>query len=216
VTAALPLLRGFERDDPLWLAVPGRTAVNAARWCGAVVRLAAALPRTRYAIVRCEDPARFTLSAAAALVSGKTLILPPARGSDPQRQLRERYPDACTLVDAPEPDDPQAIVVPGVDGAQDASWPPPRDSRDHVAAILFTSGSTGTPVAQPKSWSAFVRGARTFAESFGPVPRDAVVVGTVAPQHMFGFETTVMAPWQNGVPLAPVRPLYPRTSRTCS
>jgi len=209
VTAALPLLRGFERDDPLWLAVPGCAGVSAARWCGAVMRFAAALPRTRYAIDRCEDPARFTLAAAAALVCGKTLILPPARGSDPQRQLRERYPDACTLVDAPDPDDPEAIVVPLADGAQDASWPPPAIAAEHVAAILFTSGSTGTPTPQQKSWSALVRGARTFAESFGPLPRDGAVVGTVAPQHMFGFETTVMAPWQNGVPLVPVRPLYP-------
>ena len=209
MSAALPLLRGFERDDPLWLELPGQPGVTASQWCGAVLRFARSLPRTRYAIDRCEDPARFTLAAAAALASGMTLILPPARGSDPHRQLRERYPDACTLVDALDPGDAAAIAVPAVDDVQDASWPPPALPADHVAAILFTSGSTGVPTPQPKTWSALVRGAGTFEASFGPLSRDAAIVGTVAPQHMFGFETTVLAPWQNGVPLAPARPLYP-------
>jgi len=208
MSAALPLLRGFERDDPLWIDVPERSGATAGRWCAAVLRLAEALPQTRHAIDRCEDPARFTLGAAAALVAGKTLILPPSRGSDSQPQLRERYPDACTLVDAPGPDDAGAIVVGDVGGAHDTSWPPPAIAPDHTAAILFTSGSTGTPTAQSKTWSAFVRGAQTFAGSFGPLPPNAAIVGTVAPQHMFGFETTVMAPWQNGVPLAPSRPLF--------
>ena len=209
MTGALALLRGFERDDPLWLEVPGQASVTAGQWCVGVLRFAEALPRTRHAINLCEDPARFALGAAAALVAGQTLILPPARGSDPHRQLRERYPDASTLVDAPVREDASAVVVPAPEASGEGAWPPPAIAADHVAAVLFTSGSTGAPTAQPKTWSAFTRGAATFASSFGPFPRNAAIVGTVAPQHMFGFETMVMAPWQTGVPLAPARPLYP-------
>ena len=213
MTARLPILQGFARDDPLWIGVAGRPPVSAGQWCGAVARFAAGLPRAAHAIICCEDPASFALGSAAALAAGGTLILPPARGSDAQRQLRERYPDAITLVDAAEAGDAASIVVPIGEAARDTAWPPPDVAADHVAAILFTSGSTGTPTAQPKRWSALVKGAGTFAASFGPLPPEAVIVGTVAPQHMFGFETTVMATWQSGVPLAPARPLYPADLR---
>jgi len=213
VTVALPILQGYRREDPLWIGVAGRPAVSAGQWCAAVARFAAALPRARHAINRCEDPARFALGSAAALAAGQTLVLPPARGSDAHRQLRERYPDAVTLVDAPDAGDRAAIAVPALDAPRDDAWPPPAIPADHVAAILFTSGSTGTPTEQPKRWLALVKGAGTFAASFGPLPSDAVIVGTVAPQHMFGFETTVMATWQSGVPLAASRPLYPADLR---
>ena len=212
MTAGLPLLQGFRRDDALWIGVDSRPAQTAGRWCAAVARFAAALPRARHAINRCEDPVRFALGTAAALVAGHTLILPPARGSEAHRQLRERYPDAIVLVDERAGPDREGVVVPG-DTTQDEAWPPPAIAADHVAAILFTSGSTGAPSAQPKRWAALVKGAGTFAASFGPLPCGAVIVGTVAPQHMFGFETTVMAPWQSGVPLAPARPLYPADLR---
>jgi acyl-coenzyme A synthetase/AMP-(fatty) acid ligase len=205
----LPLLDGYAPDDPLlWPAASTERALSAAQFCGAVARLAPALPRARHAINRCDDPARFMLGAAAVLAAGQTLVLPPARAGDVQRQVRAQFPDAYTLVDAAG-DEPGAVAVPPMHAAGPACWPPPSIDGAHVAAILFTSGSTGAPTPQPKTWSSLVRGAGTFARSFGPPSRDAVIVGTVAPQHMFGFETTVLAPWQTGIPLAAVRPLFP-------
>jgi acyl-coenzyme A synthetase/AMP-(fatty) acid ligase len=35
------------------------------------------------------------------------------------------------------------------------------------------------------------------------------VIGTIPPQHMFGLETTIMLPWQNGMSVYPKRPLLP-------
>jgi acyl-CoA synthetase (AMP-forming)/AMP-acid ligase II len=244
----MPLLRGFEADDPVLLPAPGEHAapVGAARFCAAARRLARTLPRTRYAINRCEDPAAFMLGSAAALLAGQTLVLPFARNDAARRALHARYADSCTLVDAAgplPPDGERWAAGAGVDhppghrngdaaAAQsaadferagdevavdmaallrhgDVSWPPPMIDAGHEAAILFTSGTTGTPTAQPKTWSALVRGARTFAQAFGALPPEAAVLGTVAPQHMFGLETTLLVPWQSGVPLSCARPLYP-------
>lgn len=206
MSAPLPLLAGYAADDTL-LLVDGLT-VTASAFCGAALRLAARLPSGGHAIDRCEDRGRFMLGAAAAACAGCTLVLPPSRGAEAERALLARHPHAVVLADVD--DDGTPTVVPELEDCRGApAWPPPSIGAAHVAAVLFTSGSTGTPTAQPKTWSALVRGAATFAGSFGPVPRDAVIVGTVAPQHMFGFETTVMAPWQLGVAVDGGRPLFP-------
>jgi acyl-coenzyme A synthetase/AMP-(fatty) acid ligase len=212
VNAMLPLLAGFAAADALLIgddAVP----IGAAAFCGAARRLAARLPAGGHAINRCEDRGRFLLGSAAALCAGHTLVLPPSRGADAQQALVERFPGAYVLADAePAGHDATAptTVEPDLgDVAGAPAWPPPRVAAEHVAAILFTSGSTGAPTPQPKRWSALVRGAATFARSFGPSPGGVAIVGTVAPQHMFGFETTVMAPWQGGVAVDTSRPLYP-------
>ncbi len=207
MTEALGLLRGFGAADAVLLpdAVDGE-ALIAQRFVGAAVEFAAMLAPHAYAINRCEHPARFMLASAAALVAGCTLVLPPSRSDAAQDLLAARYPGAIVLCD--EGGANGAIAVPDPFCYRGlAVWPAPMIAADHVAAILFTSGSTGVPKPEAKRWSSLVRGAATFAGAFGPL-RDVVIVGTVAPQHMFGLETTLVAPWQNGVPLAAARPLY--------
>jgi acyl-coenzyme A synthetase/AMP-(fatty) acid ligase len=71
---------------------------------------------------------------------------------------------------------------------------------------VFTSGSTGRPVPHAKTWGSLVAGARALGERIGAA---ASVVGTVPPQHMFGLESTVMLPWQNGLAVHWGRPLLP-------
>ncbi len=214
--AALPLLDGFGPDDDL--LVDGTIdAVSATGFCGAALRLARRLPSGPYAINRCEDRTRFLLGSAAVLAAGHTLILPPSRGAEVEGDLQARYPGAYAIADAPAMPGAIPTVVPDAgDLGGAAHWPPPAIAAEQVAAILFTSGSTGAPAAQPKRWSALVRGARTFVGSFGPLPGDAVIVGTVAPQHMFGLETTVLLPWQTGTPVDGRRPLYPADLATCA
>ena len=68
----------------------------------------------------------------------------------------------------------------------------PAPSEHHLAAVVFTSGSTGTPVAHEKRWGALVDRTRSGAEAFGLT--GGTIVGTVPPQHMYGFETTVLMP----------------------
>jgi acyl-coenzyme A synthetase/AMP-(fatty) acid ligase len=70
---------------------------------------------------------------------------------------------------------------------------------DQIAAIAFTSGSSGFPQAHAKSWGSLVTGAKALGRQFD-LSRDSprTVVGTVPAQHMYGLETTVMLPLQWG------------------
>ncbi len=79
-----------------------------------------------------------------------------------------------------------------------------------MAAIAFTSGTTGAPTPHVKLWGALARGAVAEARSLGldRVP-GATLVGTVPPQHMYGFESTVLLALQNPLALHGDRPFYP-------
>jgi acyl-coenzyme A synthetase/AMP-(fatty) acid ligase len=82
--------------------------------------------------------------------------------------------------------------------------------QDRLVAELYTSGSTGTPVANHKRWGELVHGARRVAARFD-LNRDAqhVVVATVPPQHMFGFEMSVVLPLVCGIAVHHGKPFYP-------
>ncbi len=62
-----------------------------------------------------------------------------------------------------------------------------------LAAIVLTSGSTGSPTAHHKAWGALVQRSRAAAERFGWAS-GTTILATVPPQHMYGFETSVLLP----------------------
>ena len=63
------------------------------------------------------------------------------------------------------------------------------------AAVVFTSGSTGEPVAHQKHWGTLAERSIDAAVRFGMTEScSANIVGMVPPHHMYGFETTVLLP----------------------
>lgn len=207
----IAILDGFGPDDVLsWHR--GRS-IAAAPFCGAAHRLAARLPPVRYAINLCEETPNFLLGSVAALMSGQTLLMPPSRLAQSLADIRLSHPDSYCLTDS-EGARTEAMLRVGVEiGSEvDASsprWPPPAADEAHVAAVLFTSGSTRAPRPQAKTWGELAMGARTLMASLGRPPSGTGIIGTVAPQHMFGFETTVMLPLQSGAAVLEARPAYP-------
>ena len=169
-------------------------AVTRQEFEAAAQALAARLPRKPFAVNLCEDRYAFTVAFAAALIAGQTTLLPPSRAPQAVR-------DSCDGRDAHTLTDDDVVVRPGAEG----QTPPPIDSA-HVAAIVFTSGSTGKPVGHAKTWGSLVAGARALATRIGA---SGSIIGTVPPQHMFGLESTVMLPWQNGLAMHSARPLLP-------
>jgi acyl-coenzyme A synthetase/AMP-(fatty) acid ligase len=83
-----------------------------------------------------------------------------------------------------------------------------------VAACLLTSGSTGTPQPHEKTWGCLAANlgaaAARFAEMAGrPDLHGVNVVATVPPQHMYGFESSVLIAMLGGAALDSSRPFYP-------
>lgn len=78
--------------------------------------------------------------------------------------------------------------------------------------IGFTSGSTGEPTANPKTWGSL---AHTNAANMRALhdlsgARAASIVATVPPQHMYGMEMTVLLPLLGPYSVHPGRPFFPQ------
>jgi acyl-coenzyme A synthetase/AMP-(fatty) acid ligase len=86
----------------------------------------------------------------------------------------------------------------------------PHIDAQSVAAYVFTSGSTGTPIPHRKHWGRLVSCVRAGARRLPPLGQAACsLLGTVPPQHMYGFESTVLLPMQSGSALIAERPFFP-------
>ena len=188
---------------------------TAGQFVADAIALARQLPRSQYVLNSCRDRYLFSVGFGAALVAGRTTLLPPSRAPETLAQLRMRNPDMLYLGE-----DAGRIVLHSADTAASEwcsvsggpMWPPPRIGRDHVAAIAFTSGSTGEPQPHSKTWGSIVDGARaeTIALQLDDAPiDDVVIVGTVAAQHMYGFESTVLMALHGPCAFAAEHPLHP-------
>jgi acyl-coenzyme A synthetase/AMP-(fatty) acid ligase len=81
---------------------------------------------------------------------------------------------------------------------------------EQVVAHVFTSGSTGLPSAHPKRWAPLVYNVQSEAMRLSIRPGSpTTLVGTVPPQHMYGFESTVMLALQNRIAFNGGSPFYP-------
>ncbi len=70
---------------------------------------------------------------------------------------------------------------------------PPDVSPDDVAAILYTSGTTGLPKGVCLTYGNFVSNARAAIEHMRIAP-DAELLGIIPPFHVFGLSVTVFLP----------------------
>jgi acyl-coenzyme A synthetase/AMP-(fatty) acid ligase len=211
--ATLPLIRGFEPGGALaWR--DGR-AVRAGEFLRDVARLAARLPARRHVLNLCADRYRFAVGLAAALSRQQVSLLPPNETPDMIGRLASHYPDLCCLCDREGA--PQGLeTVPVLDSAADVAEVAaiPEVPAAQIAAILFTSGSTGQPVAHPRTWGSLVCEAFSEVERLDtrPLPGMAVLA-TVPPQHAYGLEFTVVLPLQGGLAFHAGRPLLPADVR---
>ncbi|KFX26367.1 AMP-binding protein [Ralstonia solanacearum] len=183
-----------------------------------VARLAAALPAGGHVFNACTDRYRFTVGLCATLVAGKISLLPASQTPETVRQLAAFAPDVFCLHDAPD----CAIELPRFwfpdplpSAGTDAPAGVPRIDAAQVMAYIFTSGSTGTPVPHRKTWGALVEGVRASAARLGLLDAHAcTLVGTVPPQHMYGFESTVLLALVGGLAFSNRLPFYPADIRT--
>ena len=200
-------LAGFEIDDALgWR---NGEPLSAGRFCSAAIELAARLPRSSQILNLCDDRMNFALGLVAALMAGKTTLLPSSRAAGVVRDLVANNPESCCLADHDElPAGLPALMMPSWPHGAVAPHAMPAIPGDLAAVVLFTSGSTGRPRPHVKSWRSLASAARALAGRLR-IASGCAILGTVPPQHMYGLETTIMLPLQSGMGMHPARPLLP-------
>lgn len=197
------------------VAYRGGRAIRAAQFLDDAGRLADSLPPGRHLLNACADRYRFAVGFAAGLMTGRVSLLPSTHTPEVIRHLIQFAPDAFCLTD----DEACTIDLPrfrygdatgSTPGGSSGSFRVPRIPDDQLAAIVFTSGSTGTPLPYRKTWGLLAGCVRAEAEELGIADRrEFTLIGTVPPQHMYGFESTVLVALQSGNAFAAERPFYP-------
>jgi acyl-coenzyme A synthetase/AMP-(fatty) acid ligase len=188
--------------------------VTASRFLAEVRRVADGLPPGRHVLNLCADRYRFAVALCAAILAGKISLLPPNHSPELIDRLRELYDDVYVISDSDQvqtglrvapypqhlPADSQGGTVKEIPAIAD----------EQVVAHVFTSGSTGRPTAHPKHWARLVYNVQSEAQRLEIQPGSATtLVGTVPPQHMYGFESTVMLALQNRIAFNGGSPFYP-------
>lgn len=207
--AAIPLIS--HNDPDCVFAYRGGRHASVSEFLRHVAHLAQALPDKHYMLNLCTDRYRFAVGFAAALLRGQVSLLPPNYTPSFVERLEQRYPDMYCLADG-EIDFKGVEVMhyPQWTDTEDAVCAIPTIPAEQRAALVFTSGSTGEPVAHPKSWGSLCKGAVAEAASLGIVQNSGMaVLGTVPAQHMYGLESSMLLAMQNGLALVAERPFYP-------
>ena len=205
-------------------------AITAEEFLADVKSLSGRLPAGRHVLNICSDRYRFTVGLAASLLTERISLLPSTHTPEVIRQLAQFAPDAFCLTDDPSCaiDLPRfqfsdelrgartpsrgtlLLHTPTPSSGTPASWSGPQIPTDQTAAIVFTSGSTGTPLPYHKTWGKLARcvldGAPRLGLSGGATH---TVIGTVPAQHMYGFESTVLLALLSGNAFSAERPFYP-------
>ena len=178
---ALPLV---DRPAAATLFLLPSGPVSAARFLADAHALAADLPPGEFLLNLCRDRYAFVVAFAAALLREQVCLLSGDASPGFHAAIAQQFPGCATV------DDALALRTRPLRHGANVVLPAQR-----LAAIVFTSGSTGAPSAHAKRWGALVARSQAAGDRFAlDEARPATIIGTVPPGHMYGFETTALLP----------------------
>lgn len=178
-------------------------AISRVMFAQAALQLAGRLPAASHAINLCGGRLSFMLGFAAAALRGQMTLLPPNQTPGALRRLQATFPRHHVLEDACLND----LEL------HDAATAPILDiDADRIIATLFTSGSTGLPQPQHKTWRSLARTGELDAARFAGGSA-LNLVATVPAQHMFGLQTTLLLPFMSRCAIHDSRPFFPADIR---
>ncbi len=196
----LPLLGVTPHDAPL--AWHRGSLISRRAYLKHAAALARALPDRRHALLMCANRYNFMVAFAALLMRGQTALLPPGQAPGMLESLARRY-EAYRINDE---------LVEGLEnaiGSATESPDAPLIESSHRAAILFTSGSTGEPRAQAKTWKELYGVTLRAMDRFALEKTGHQIVATVPAQHSYGFESSVLYTLLGPGVVHSGHPLYP-------
>ncbi|MEW9571553.1 AMP-binding protein [Rhodanobacter sp. Si-c] len=206
----LPLLAA--RDPQRTVAWRHGAAVSAAQFLAHVEQVAVLLPDAPAAVNLCEDRYAFLVAFCAIARRGQANLLPPSRAPQAVEEVMAAHPGSYALGEqalSPAPHGYRKLPAldPGPDAVPTAA---PVIPAGQPVAIGYTSGSTGTPRANAKSWRSLCASSAGTLAMLGAVAGGRFhVVATVPPQHIYGIEMSVLLPLLGEVGVHAGRPFFP-------
>jgi acyl-coenzyme A synthetase/AMP-(fatty) acid ligase len=188
-------------------------AVSAANFLADVRTVAALLPHAPAAVNLCDDRYAFLVAFCAVVWRGQVNLLPSSRAPQAVDEVMQAHPGCYALGEQRlDPAPPDYRQLPALDARPpliaDAGWP--SIPADQVVAIGYTSGSTGVPSANVKTWGSFhASNAGNLARLQAAIGERFEVVATVPPQHMYGMEMSVLLPLLGNIGVHTGRPFFP-------
>ncbi|GFZ87032.1 AMP-binding protein [Dyella caseinilytica] len=207
----LPLLK--VGDPQRVLAMHEGDAITAAQFVAHVERVAAQLPEASAAVNLCEDRYAFMVAFCAIALRGQANLLPPSRAPHAVEEVMAAHPGCHAVGDRPmDPSPHRYHPLPelAVDAATAlcAEWP--SIAAMQTVAVGYTSGSTGAPRPNTKTWrSLHASTAGNLRMLHQVVGERFAVVATVPPQHIYGIEMSVLLPLLGDVQVHSGRPFFP-------
>lgn len=172
---------------------------------------------------------RFLVGLVAAILGAQVSLMPSTRSRGAIEDLLADHPDTVILHDSDESLEPTLaacgphVAIPPLSTTKSpAKGVPqvPRIPADQLVARVFTSGTTGKPRGHDKHWGRLVANARVAADGLTAHHRitskaqrgslDGIhLLGTVPSQHMYGFESLILAALCGGATLSVDQPFFP-------
>ncbi len=210
----LPLLHADHATQVF--AWHGNESVSCADFLAHVRHVAALLPDLVYAANLCEDRYHFIVAFCAVALRGQINLLPPSRAPQAVAQVMQAHADGyvigdCAVACAAAQ---RRFVLPELRaGAGDDMLHIPQLGRAQIVAIGYTSGSTGAPKPNPKTWGSLSASTALNAALLQKIrcSKDgthANIVATVPAQHMYGLEMSVLLPLLGDMAVHSARPLF--------
>lgn len=187
--------------------------VSAAEFLAQVRAVADGLPMAAAAVNLCEDRYAFLVAFCAVVLRGQTNLLPSSRAQQAIDEVMAAHPGCYALGEqALDPAPPGYRQLPPLEAALApevaTAWP--LIPAEQVVAIGYTSGSTGVPSANPKTWRSFcASSAGNLAMLHASLGPRFEIVATVPPQHMYGLEMSILLPLLGDIGVHAGRPFFP-------
>lgn len=205
-------------ERPSSLDDGGPTSVSVREFWAHVIGVAQRLPEARCAINMCESRYVFLVSFCALLLRGQTNVLPPNASKATLTSLVKKH-QGYLLTD--KLSDDADIVLDRALLDQPASHKLHNSGLDIeiparlMAAICYTSGSTGSAKPIEKPWSTLYRSSLINSANYlRNLDPPVNVLATVSSKHMWGLETTILMALHCDIAISEARPLFPADIRT--
>ncbi len=184
----------ISRDLDGVIAISEGEAIGCGTFLRDVEAWANKFPESSHAINLCVDRYLFMVAFSAVIRRGQCNLLLAGHQPEMIAEALKSYPDAYVICDREISGcEGQIIKIERKSRPSGAIHIVPDIPEDQLAAVVFTSGSTGTSKPIPKTWGALRTGALVnCAYLLGDDIEACNFIATVPPWHMYGLEWSVM------------------------